>query len=379
MTTHILTDLLGAASLSSELGGFRVLQAPWQIAYTSPPTNASFSATPVPWRSDESVDAMRAMAKEGKCAAGTGLARNESCQILFEPSEGVGKLGVVFYGGAAVDPRAFSPLARVLSERYSLAVSVPIFNGDLAVSFGSCDTGRMQLAMEVFPDVERWVLVGYSLGGIAAQTDLWTMMGGGNEEMLNQVGGIALLGSHIDQGGTCGAIDFSSTTIPATSVSAELDGVINQTNWKAAAKFLPKDDTFWLDVKGGNHAFFGSYDDSERKAIFGLIDGVATIPNFIQRDLSATAIAHVASRAGNLPSGTEWWKVTSDANGDDAETLPPTASPTKSPTETENTIGKDTEVPTPSPSSSGIRWAPKAAISVGFLSTVVIGSSMWLF
>jgi pimeloyl-ACP methyl ester carboxylesterase len=203
------------------------------------------------------------------------------------------KLGVVFYGGGLVDPRGYSPVAKALSERYGMAVAIQIFEDDLALRMGSCNTGRLDLAEEEFPYIEKWVLVGHSWGGIAAMTDLWTHM---ND--TDRIAGLVLLASYIVDDLGCGQIDFSSTSIPMASVNASLDGIVNVTNFLRGQQLLPINDTFHMEILGGNHGQFGSYDDSERTSLFGQVDGNATIPETVQQDLVVGAIANVAARSG---------------------------------------------------------------------------------
>jgi pimeloyl-ACP methyl ester carboxylesterase len=203
------------------------------------------------------------------------------------------KLGVVFYGGALVDPRGYSPVAKMVSERYGMAVVIQIFEDDIPLKFGSCNTGRLDLASKEFPYIEKWVLVGHSLGGTAAMTDVWTLM---ND--TNRIAGLVLLASYIRDDIGCGEIDFSSTSMPMASVNASLDGVINATNFLAGQPLLPINDTFHMEILGGNHGHFGSYNDSERTTLLGQMDGNATIPEKVQQDLAVGAIANVAARSG---------------------------------------------------------------------------------
>ena len=111
------------------------------------------------------------------------------------------------------------------------------------------------------------------------------------------------MGSYIRQDIGCGAIDFSQTNIPMASAFGEFDGIVNATRFRLGQEFLSANDTFLLDVMGGNHGYFGHYDYSLRTAILNQNDGDALIPREIQIDLSIGAIMHVASRMGlPLPS-----------------------------------------------------------------------------
>jgi hypothetical protein len=217
--------------------------------YTSPPTDFALACTPVEYRDDAVIDAGRDADANGTCFDDV-----SACQIPFvPPSVESPRLGVVYYGGGLVDPRAYSPIAKDLAERYGIAVALQIFNRDVAL-FGGCDTQRVSYASERFPTVEKWVLAGHSLGGVAAFSDAWSAQ----NDTDSNIGGVVLMGSYVQQGLGCGETDFSKTTTPFASVSATLDLIVNNTNFELGQPFLPVNDTFHLEILGGNHGQFGS-------------------------------------------------------------------------------------------------------------------------
>mmetsp|Transcript_29448 Transcript_29448/g.62517 ORF Transcript_29448/g.62517 Transcript_29448/m.62517 type:complete len:234 (-) Transcript_29448:754-1455(-) len=177
--------------------GLRFLQRQIQQLpdYTSPPLTSAIEATPENFQSDAAVDAAREHDAEGLCLT---LDDPSACQIAFFPpppplEDGVAnrsKVGVVFYGGALVDPRGYSPMMRMLSDTYGLSVSVPIFDGDLAFKFGTCESSRLGLAQRMFPGVEKWVLAGHSFGDLVASNDLWAI-----RNNTDSIAGLALLAS----------------------------------------------------------------------------------------------------------------------------------------------------------------------------------------
>jgi hypothetical protein len=273
--------------------------------YTSPPLPEALAATPLAFRDDEAVEAARTLDLAGQC---TNTEEDiEACQILFSPSEtavasGTSKIGVVLYNGALVDPRAYSMIGQILSRDYGIPVALPIFANDLATlttANGTCGSGRIPLASAAFPYVEKWVLVGHSYGGVAAANDMWA------SQDNDSVAGLVLLASRLRQD-ICAEIDFSDTNYPMADVQASLDGIINMEGVANATKWLPQNDTFHLNILGGNHGFFGTYNDTERTTILFQNDGDAIIPNSVQRELTIGAIMHVASRVGlPLPSWDE--------------------------------------------------------------------------
>lgn len=267
--------------------------------YTSPPLADALDATPPAYRDDSVIEYARQAAADNRCPDLDPAA----CQILFSPSKEFESisLGVLFYGGALVDPRSYSPLAKVLSERYGIAVSIPIFKQDIA--FSGCTSYRLDLAKRAFPSVEKWIMVGHSMGGIGVMAEVWTAISSDSTEenandIASSIGGFVLIASYVRQDVFCGETDFSDYNIPVASVVGNLDGVINIDNWEAGQDLLPKEQTLSLSIPGANHGNFGSYDYSARRTILGQNDGNATIPVSVQQDLTVSAILHVVSRAG---------------------------------------------------------------------------------
>lgn len=331
-------DLFPLLSLSpSSLFGTRSLQS--LPDYTSPPLPSAIDATPEAFRSDAAVDAAREYDAKGLCQT---LDDPHACQIIFSPPSSSSKLsnnkgkeeevGVVFYGGALVDPRGYSPMMTMLSEKYGLSVAVPIFADDLAFKFGTCESGRVALAQQAFPNVTKWVLAGHSFGGLVALNDIWAMVGKKETESL---AGLALIGSYVRQDIGCGEVDFSGWDwLPAASVSASNDGVINMTNFEAGQQWLPSgNNTLTLVIEGANHGQFGTYDDSGRATLLNQTDGVATISTEEQQEQAASAIAYVATR-GRI------------VNDDDGGKLPPTQSPLSSKESIYNGTVAPTQTPT---------------------------------
>lgn len=274
--------------------------------YTSPPTIDAIEATPVDYRDDSVIDDAREAAASGLCST----LDPGACQILFPPSKDFESpsLGVLFYGGALVDPRSYSPIAKELSEHYGLAVSIPIFKQDVA--FEGCTSDRLELALRAFPSVKKWIMAGHSMGGIGVMSEVWTAAtssqgtndGGEGYDPYDLIGGFVMIASYVRQDVGCGAVDFSKLDIPAASVIGELDGVVNITNWEIGQNLLSKENTLFISIPGGNHGNFGSYDYSGRKTILGQNDGNATIPKSVQQNLATSAILYVVSRGGiSLP------------------------------------------------------------------------------
>ena len=260
--------------------------------FTSPPTaEARAAAAPC---GDACVALARAYAARGQCA----LRGAAGCLMAFLPP-GCGpthSAGVILYGGALVDPRAYAPLARVLSERYSLPTVVLMYSRDLA---SDCVGERAALAAASLPGVASWVVAGHSMGGDAASEALRAHVMRRRPAISRmRVRGLALLGSYLPAGPSCGGmkpLDLSRAKLPTALIEASNDLVVNRTRLEAGAHLLPAGDFLMrVNISGGNHSQFGSYDPAGRPG--PLHDGNATIPESVQRDICAATIADVAAR-----------------------------------------------------------------------------------
>ncbi|KAL3786280.1 hypothetical protein HJC23_005358 [Cyclotella cryptica] len=274
------------------------------LSFTSPPLPEAIEATPEAFRANETIDAARALDAAGLCFGDAAEENADECQITFVPADYDDTaddtvprtVGVIFFGGALVDPRGYSPLMRLLSDTFGLPVSLPIFEGDLSLKFGTCETGRLAQAQTAFPLVRKWIFAGHSLGGISAFNDAWAMA---ERNETDAIGGLVLLSSYVRQDFGCGMTNFSGSEwdwLPFASVSASEDGVMNATNFAAGQYLLPSGSPMFLNetIEGGNHGGFGSYDDSERKVLLNQTNGNATITNEEQQQQTAVIINSIS-------------------------------------------------------------------------------------
>jgi hypothetical protein len=169
-------------------------------------------------------------------------AEQRSGWIVFSPSGDVVSppSGVIIYPGGLVDALAYARLAEALSGQGVLSVVVPM-PLELAI-FG---VDRANAVIDAYPDVQRWLLVGHSLGGAMAAEFVGRHPG--------RVAGLALLAAY-----PASNRDLSSLTLPTLSVLASADGLTSREVVVDSLMRLPAD-TRLLDIRGGNHAQFGDY------------------------------------------------------------------------------------------------------------------------
>ena len=184
--------------------------------------------------------------------------------IAFVPDNPVA--GLIFYPGAKVQPEAYAPLLHRCAERRILCVLVkPRFN--LAI----LDIAAADGVQESFPDIHTWVIVGHSMGGVAAAEYA--------ARHLDAFQAIAFLAAYP-------ATDLSGFQGSALSIFGGNDEVLDCTRYKEAATLLPAD-ARELEIAGGNHAYFGDYGEQTG-------DGMAEITREEQQTVTADALAGLA-------------------------------------------------------------------------------------
>jgi pimeloyl-ACP methyl ester carboxylesterase len=99
--------------------------------------------------------------------------------------------------------------------------------------------------MDAYPEIERWVVGGHSLGGAMAANFADTQP--------ERVAGLVLWASYPAESN-----DLSGRDLPVVSVYGTLDGLATVEKIEASRPLLPAD-TEWVAIAGGNHAQFGWY------------------------------------------------------------------------------------------------------------------------
>ncbi|MDN6139540.1 MAG: alpha/beta hydrolase [Tetragenococcus koreensis] len=188
----------------------------------------------------------------------TSAAQKKSEQAIHEKNydfysnAGEIKSSIIFYPGALVESESYSEWA---SQVASMGYNVYILHMPLNLAVFSQDAA--QEVIEDSPE-ERFVLAGHSLGGVIASRFA--------AEHPKEVAGLIFLASYPDEKGT-----LKNTDLSVLSITASNDKVLDMTKYRKAKVYMPKRTTF-AEIKGGNHAGFGSYGAQKG-------DGTATISN----------------------------------------------------------------------------------------------------
>jgi hypothetical protein len=161
-------------------------------------------------------------------------------RLLFEPIGTRNGVGLIFYPGARVDPRAYAPLAFSIAAKGTVVVVAPmLFN--LAV----LSPGRAQDVIDSYQGIGSWTVGGHSLGGAMAARFA--------RLHAKEVKGLVLWAAYPSAGD-----DLSASSLPVLSVSASRDGLATPAKITAARPLLPPT-TVYQPIEGGNHSQFGSY------------------------------------------------------------------------------------------------------------------------
>ena len=200
--------------------------------------------------------------------AETALASDDDVKVELEPwitlsPSDRASTGFILYPGARVDPAAYAPSARAIADQGYLTVIVPM-------PFGIAALGADQATdvMEAFPEVERWVVGGHSIGGAMAMQY--------TDDNVDRVAGVALWGAYPSPDD-----DLSTEPVLGVSVYASEDGLSTVEEIEDTAQYLPQGTDFVL-IEGGNHTNFGLYETQDG-------DGEATITPAEQQSQTVAA------------------------------------------------------------------------------------------
>jgi pimeloyl-ACP methyl ester carboxylesterase len=177
--------------------------------------------------------------------AAVSVARGEAWWV-FAPRRDTADVGLIFFVGALVDPRAYAPLARAVAD-----AGFPVLLVELPRrgAFGGADGPEMDLrarqARRSVPAVSRWVAAGHSRGGAVAARLVHLQPA--------QFAGLILVGTSHPR-------DFSlaGLEIPVTRIYGTRDTVADVEKLEANRHNLPPS-TRSVAIDGGNHSQFGYY------------------------------------------------------------------------------------------------------------------------
>ncbi len=187
---------------------------------------------------------------------------------VFQPPQPT-QTGLIFYPGGLVDPAAYAPLMKKLSDQGITTVIVPM-PLDLAI-FG---VNKASDVIAAYPEIKQWIISGHSLGGSMAAEFV--------KGHPSAVAGIAFMAAY-----PADSTNLSALPIKVVSIHGSNDGLATESKIQNSLKNLPAD-TKVVTVEGGNHAQYGDYGPQAG-------DGAATISREEQQRQTVTAVIELAN------------------------------------------------------------------------------------
>ncbi len=158
-------------------------------------------------------------------------------------------VGFIIFAGAKTRETAYAYLAELL-RREGHTVVIP-YQPFAMSAFGA---RHGQAILDEHPDIKKWILIGHSLGGMPA-----ARIAAASPKRLI---GIVFLATYASS-------NLAELPFPALRISADHDGIMNNTWMDTYAKNLPAGSKSIM-LEGANHVGFGAYKSSGR-------DGKATM------------------------------------------------------------------------------------------------------
>ncbi len=187
---------------------------------------------------------------------------NDKNMMVLAPTDNKNHKGIIFYPGGKVEYTSYIPLMQSLAkEGYTCFIMRMPFN--LAVF----NQNAANKPIEEYKEIGSWYLAGHSLGGAMASA-----YASKNVEIVK---GLILLGAYPSS-------DLSELDIDMISIYGSEDLILNRETFEENKIYGPKN-TSYIEIKGGNHAYYGSYGDQKN-------DGIASITPEEQQRLTVERI-----------------------------------------------------------------------------------------
>ena len=165
---------------------------------------------------------------------------NTARWLEFRPAGQTPRVGLIFYPGGLVHPDAYAPAARAIAAQGYLVVIPP-----MPLNLAVIASDRATEVMAAYPDIQRWVVGGHSLGGAMAARYAY--------QHPDRVAGLVLWAAYPEA-----SASLADRPLPVVSVYGTRDGLATLDKIEASRPNLPPT-TRYTPIEGGNHAQFGDY------------------------------------------------------------------------------------------------------------------------
>ena len=161
--------------------------------------------------------------------------------LEFRPAGGAPQLGVVFYPGANADARGYAPVLHRIAAAGYLVLDI-----EMPFNFAIFAPDRGLAAMDSYPQVEHWVIMGHSMGG--------AMAGQFAHDHPERLAGAIIWDSYPPRGR-----ELTDTPLEVWHIHRALaDGRPAEKFERNRARY--PDHSVWVPIPGGNHMNFGSFE-----------------------------------------------------------------------------------------------------------------------
>jgi len=159
--------------------------------------------------------------------------------LVMRPANASPKIGMIVYPGANCDIRGYAPVLREIAAAGYLVVAM-----SMPYDFAIFAPGSASEVPPQYPEIEKWVLTGHSMGGAMAGT-----FAANNADQLD---GLIMWDSYP-------ATALVESTLPVTHIHRATLGGEPPENFTANRPLFPADSN-WVPIRGGIHMYFGSFD-----------------------------------------------------------------------------------------------------------------------
>ncbi|MCP5100704.1 MAG: alpha/beta hydrolase [Chloroflexi bacterium] len=161
--------------------------------------------------------------------------------LSFSPTQTNLKTGFIFYPGGRIDPRGYAPLMKTIAAEGYLVV-VP----EMPINMAAFKPNIADEIIAQYPEINQWVIGGHSIGG--------TMAAQYTHTHKETVDGLAIWASY-----PADNVDLSDFNRPISLIYGSNDPRVNERSVSARQHLLSAD-THYIQIDGGDHHQFGSYE-----------------------------------------------------------------------------------------------------------------------
>ena len=177
-------------------------------------------------------EALAAMASDSQVIVESGE------DIVFRPAGRTPAMGVILYPGASCDIRGYAPVLRRVAAAGYLVV-----DASMPLEYALFAPNKAQQIMAAHPEINRWVLIGHSMGGAMAGTFV--------KNHPQHIAGLVMWDAYP-------ASSLAESALPVWVVHrAQLNGT--PPAWSISKRGTFPAATHWTPIPGGIHMFFGAF------------------------------------------------------------------------------------------------------------------------